>query len=104
MVTLKGAFRFTSSNADLTLSLVERESQAAIDTVTTLLVAPSSSTLPPGWGGSTGTGTTGTDWSSMLATMLPMFGLVMLGMVMSSALKPQSETEKLPSRREANAG
>ena len=100
MVTLKGAFRFAESDASLTLSLVERESQAATDAVVTALVQPTTSALPPNWGGTPGTpGATGTDWSSMLRTMLPMLGFVMLGMVMASAFKPQGETEKLPSGR-----
>ncbi len=99
MVTLKGAFRFTESDADLTLSLVERESQAAADAVVTRLVAPSNNALPPGWGGTPGTGSTGTDWSSMLGTMAPLLGVFMLGMVVSSAFKSQNETEKLPSGR-----
>ena len=99
MVTLKGAFRFPSSDADLTLSLVERESQAAADAVTAMLIAPSSNTLPPGWGGTGTPGTTGSDWSTMLGTMLPMLGIFMLGVVMSSAFKPEKETKKLPSGR-----
>ncbi len=100
LVTLKGAFRFAESNANLTLSLVERESQAATDAVVTLLVPPATSALPPGWTGAPGTpGTTTTDWSSMLGTMLPMLGFIMLGMVMVSAFRPQKETVKLPSGR-----
>jgi hypothetical protein len=99
MVTLKGAFRFAESDVSLTLSLVERESQAATDVVSTQLVQPTTSALPPGWGGTPGTGTTGTDWNSMLGAMLPMLGFVMLGMVISSAFKPQKETKKLPSGR-----
>ncbi len=99
-VTLKGAFRFTESNAGLTLSLVERESGEATDAVVTLLVPPSTSALPPGWGGTPGTpGTTTTDWSSMLGMMMPILGLAMLGMVMVSASRPQKEAIKLPSGR-----
>jgi len=99
-ITLKGALRFAESNAGLTLSLVERESGEGTDQVVTLLVPPSTSSLPPGWGGTTPTpGTTTTDWSSMLGMMIPMLGFVMLGMVMVSALKPQKETVQLPSGR-----
>ncbi len=98
-VTLKGAFRFTESNAGLTLSLVERESGEATDQVVTLLVPPATSSLPPGWGGTTPTPGTTTDWSSMLGMMIPMLGFAMLGMVMVSAFKPQKETVKLPSGR-----
>jgi len=99
-VTLKGAFRFTESNAGLTLSLIERGSGQAIDSVVTLLVPPTTSSLPPGWGGTTPTpGTTATDWGSMLGMMIPMLGFAMLGMVMVSALKPQKETVQMPSGR-----
>jgi hypothetical protein len=49
-ITLKGALRFTESNADLTVSLIERESGEATDTVATMLVATTTtSSLPPGW-------------------------------------------------------
>jgi len=100
LVTLKGALRFSESNAGLTLSLVERESGQVTDSVVTLLVPPATSSLPPGWGGTTPTpGTTTTDWSSMLGMMLPMLGFAMLGMVMVSAFRPQKETVKLPSGR-----
>ena len=87
------------SNADLTVSLVERESGEVTDAVVTLLVAQTTSTLPPGWPGTPGTGTTETTWSSILGTMMPMFMLGMFGMVMVSAFKPQKETAALPSGR-----
>jgi len=99
-VTLKGALRFTESNADLTLSLIERETGEVADAVVTRLVAPTTSALPPTWPGAPGTGETGTDWSSMLGMMMPMLMFVMLGMVMVSAVKPRKEAEKLPSGRE----
>ncbi len=98
-VTLKGALRFTESNADLTLSLIEREIGEVADAVATRLVAPTTA-LPPTWPGAPGTGETGTDWSSMLGMMMPMLMFVMLGMVMVSAVKPRKEAEKLPSGRE----
>jgi len=100
-VTLKGALRFTESNADLTLSLIERETGEVTDAVATRLLAPTTSALPPTWPGAPGTGETGTDWSSMLSMMMPMLAFVMLGMVMVSAVKPRKEKEKLPSGREA---
>ena len=99
-VTLKGAFRFTESNADLTVSLVERESGEATDAVVTRLLEQSTSSLPPGWPVSPGNpGSTTTTWSSMLSTMMPMLMFMMLGMVMVSAFKPAKETEKVPSGR-----
>ena len=98
LVTLKGALRFNESNADLTVSLIERESGAATDAVVTLLVEQTTSALPPGWGGTT-PGTTQTTWSSMLGMMMPMFMLGMFGMVMVSAFRPQKEAVALPSGR-----
>ncbi len=99
-VTLKGALRFTESNADLTLSLVERESGEATDSVVTSLVEQTTSSLPPGWPGSgNGTGTTTIDWNSILSGMMPALMFVMLGMVMVSAFRPNKEPEKLPAGR-----
>lgn len=99
LVTLKGALRFSESNADLTVSLIERESGQVTDAVVTLLVAQTASALPPGWPGAPGTGTTNTTWSSMLGTMMPMLMLGMFGMVMVSAFNPKKETAALPSGR-----
>ena len=88
LISLKGAIRFSESGASLTVFLVERETEERTDSVTALLAAPSSSSLPPGWP-TPGT-TTGFDWSSLLAMMLP---LVMLGIV-AVAMKPQTESGK----------
>ncbi len=98
-VTLKGALRFNDSDADLTLSLIERESGVAIDAVITKLMAPTTSSLPPAWPGAPGSGGPGFDWSSMINTAIPMLGFVMLGLVMMSSLKPRQDTEKLPTGR-----
>ena len=91
-ITLKGALRFTESNADLTVSLIERESGEATDTVATMLVATTTtSSLPPGWSTTPGTpGSSGTDWSSMMQMILP---IMMLGMV-ALALKPREEEKE----------
>ena len=89
-ITLKGALRFSDTNASLTVSLVERESQAAIDSVATSLIAPTTSALPPAWAG-----TTATNWSSMLGLMMPMLMLVMLGMVMVSAFRPKEKKKEV---------
>ena len=85
-VTLKGALRFTESNADLTVSLIERETEQATDSVATRLLTVSTSQLPP-WPGGTATGT---DWGALLAMMLP---VIMLGM-MAVALKPGTEKKE----------
>jgi hypothetical protein len=92
-VTLKGAMRFSDSDAVLTVSLVEKESDQAIDSVATGLIAPTgSSALPPAWPGTT-TQTTTTSWTSMLGTMMPMLMFMMLGMVMASSFKSDKETK-----------
>ena len=91
-ITLKGALRFSESNADLTVSLVERESEEETDTVATRLVATTStSSLPPGWSGTPGTpGSSGTDWSSMMQMIFP---IMMLGIV-ATAFKPREEKKE----------
>ena len=95
-ITLKGALRFAESNADLSVSLIERETQEATDWVVTSLVAPTTSALPPAWPGATGVTT---DWSSMLGLMMPMLMFGMLGMVMVSAFKPKEEKKLFPLER-----
>jgi len=88
---LKGALRFAESGADLTVSLVERETGETIDSVVTTLVAPSTDTsaLPPSWPG-TGGGT-GASWTSILNAMMPALMCIVFGIVMVSALKPEKE-------------
>ena len=100
LVELNGALRFASSNAVLTVKLVNPDSGEVIDSVATLLVAPSLTTaaLPPAWPGTTSTG--GTDWSSLMSTMMPVLMLVMLGMMLASAFKPREE-KALPQGRSA---
>ncbi len=95
-ITLKGALRFSETNSDLTVLLMERESGQATDSVTTRLVAPASSALPPAWPGGSGTST----WSSTLGTMLPILGFMMLGMVMVSTFKSKQASKSLtPGRK-----
>ena len=94
---LRGALRFTESNADLTVSLMERESSEATDVVATSLMAPTTSALPPAWPGAPGTtGGDGTNWSSMLGMMMPMLMVLMVGMMIAPVFKPKKETGKLP--------
>jgi hypothetical protein len=89
-VVLKGAVRFSESNADLTVFLVERESGEAIDSVATALVAPTASALPPAWPG-TGTGGTDFDWSAMLNNLMPFLMLGLVGVILVSASRPKEE-------------
>ena len=92
-IKLNGALRFSDSNADLMVLLVEKETQDVTDSVSTRLLPVSTSALPP-WPGSTGTGT---DWSSLLGMILP---VMMLGMI-AVVMKPKSEKqESIPQGKE----
>lgn len=96
-IRLYGALRFAESDCDVTILLVERETEEIADSVATRLVAPTSSTLPPSWPGAPGG--SGTDWASML---MPVMMMGMLGIVTVSALKPEEKKEKalLPTKEE----
>jgi len=109
-ITLKGALRFNDSDADLTVQLIEKESGAVADAVTTrLITTENTAVLPPAWPG--GSGSSGTDWSSLFTTLFP---FVMLGIVAAMLLRPQkepakteapnAEKEKLSQGRESYAG
>jgi hypothetical protein len=97
-IRLYGALRFAESDCDVTILLIERETEEVTDSVTTRLVAPTTAgTLPPAWPGAPGG--TGTDWSSML---MPVMMMGMFGVVMVSALKSEEKKEEvaLPIREE----
>ena len=95
-IRLRGALRSDESDVVLSVLLIERETQEIADSVSTSLVAPTVSTLPPTWPG-TATGTTGFNWSSLMAMMLP---IMMLGIV-ASTMKPGKEKEEvIPAVRE----
>lgn len=94
-VKLHGALRFEETDVDLTVLLIERESEEATDAVTTRLVGPSVATLPPAWPG--GTATEGFDWSSLLYMTMP---FLMLGFVTGLSDRPAPvEVEKEPPRK-----
>jgi hypothetical protein len=87
-VRLRGALRFNESDADLSVLLVERETEEVTDSAATRLVAPQgTSALPPTWPGAPGTTETGFNWNSLLSMMLP---VMMLGIVAVVA-KPQKD-------------
>ena len=87
-VRLRGALRFNESDADVSVLLVERETEEVTDSAVTRLVAPQgASALPPSWPGTPGTSETSSDWSSLLFMMLP---VMMLGMV-ATAVRPREE-------------
>jgi hypothetical protein len=90
-VKLHGAFRFDESDVDLTVLLIERETQQVTDSVSTRLVAPTAATLPPTWPGAPGV-TEGFDWSSMLMMMFP---IMMLGVVVSSFRAPEEKKKQV---------
>jgi hypothetical protein len=101
-IELEGALRFSCSNAVLTVKLVDPASGEVIDSVATLLVAPSTSTasLPPTWPGTTTTPGT-TDWTSWLNALMPVIMFTLVGIVMVSALRPKTEKAPLPVGRSA---
>ncbi len=86
-IKLNGALRFDSSDADLTVLIVEKETQEVTDSVSTRLLQMTSSALPP-WPAAASTGTT--DWSSLMGLMLP---VMMLGL-MAMAMKPSGEKKE----------
>ena len=91
-IRLKGALRFDESDSELSILLVERETEEMADSVVTLLVSPSGAgALPPSWPGVPGTpGTSVTDWSSLFYMMVP---IIMLGTVVAAA-KPAEDKKK----------
>jgi len=90
-IRLRGAMRSDESDVVLSVLLVERETEQITDSVSTNLVAPAVSSLPPTWPGLPGdSGTAGFDWNSMLMMMFP----VMMFGVVSSAVKPGKEKEE----------
>jgi hypothetical protein len=93
-IQLHGALRFSQTNADLAVFLIERETEEATDSVATRLVAPTTAALPPGW--PTTPGTTSFDWSSLLGVMLPFMMLGIMGVVMVSASRPKEEKLAAP--------
>ena len=96
LVRLRGALRFDESDSELALLLVEKETEEVADAVVTLLVSPGSvSALPPSW---PGTGViSASDWSMMLAMMLP---VMMIGMIGAAATPKKEEKVTIPEREE----
>lgn len=98
-IELEGALRFNSSNAVFTVKLMDPDTGEVIDSVATMLMAPSTSTasLPPAWPSTTSTGNL--DWGSLLEWMLPVVMLAVVGMILISALKQKEEKAQLPAGR-----
>jgi hypothetical protein len=91
------AYEFT--NAILTVALVERSTDSEVDGVSTYLVAPTASQLPPGFPGAPGapglTTIAGFDWTSLLMMMMfiPIIGLV-VGMTREEERKAPAPSER----------
>jgi len=96
-IRLRGALRFDESDSELAILLVERETEDVTDSVVTLLVSPANaSALPPSWpGAGTSTGTF-TDWSMMMAMMLP---IMMVGMI-GAATTSEKEKKEAVTKKE----
>ena len=88
--TLRGALRFEDTNVALTVLLYERESGEVVDSVSTLLVAPTVAAWPPGWPESSGT-VPQADWISLL---LPLVMLAIMAGMMTSALEERDDEER----------
>jgi len=95
-IRLKGALRFDESDSELAILLVERETEEIVDSVVTVLVSPvNASALPPSW---PGTGTSigaSTDWSMMLAMMLPVMMVAVAG---TASTREKEKKEALPEK------
>ncbi len=85
-IRLFGAFRYDETGVILEVSLVERETEEATDSVSTILVSPEAAVLPPAW--PVAPGVYGADWLSL---MMPLMMMAMLGMIMASAFRPEKE-------------
>ena len=95
-VRLRGALRSDESDVVLSVLLVERETEQIADSVSTSLVAPAVSALPPTWPGAPGEpGATGFDLSSLMGMMLPLIMFGMMGMVLVPALRPGKEKKRI---------
>lgn len=100
-IRLHGALRFEESDADLSVLLVERETEEATDSVATRLVAPAAAgtpALPPAWPVVPGA----PDWSSMLGMLMPLMMLGVVGVVLVSAARPRKERKEavIPAKEE----
>lgn len=89
-IKLHGTMKFDVSDGQLTVSLIEKETQGATDTVSTMLVTPATATLPPGWPGPGAPTTPTTDWMSMIMTVMV---VMMMMKMMASAIGPEKNKE-----------
>lgn len=92
-IRLRGAFRFDETDCDLTVHLVERETEEAADSVAIRLASGATTSAYPPWPGAPGTPGTSTDWMSAL---FPVMMMGFLGMTMVKAVRPEEEKEIAP--------
>jgi hypothetical protein len=91
-VKLHGTMKLGESDVILTVSLMEKDTQAAIDSISTTLVTPTAAVMPPGWNipGVTG----GTDLMSMI--MMVMVMIMMMKMASSAIGSDEKKKELAP--------
>jgi len=92
-IRLKGALRFDDSDCELSVLLVERDTEEVVDSVVTVLISPETAgVLPPSWPG-TSTSTT-SDMSMMMSMMLPIMMIGMIGAVARPGKEKEAASEK----------
>jgi hypothetical protein len=89
-VRLRGAFRFDETDVDLTVHLIERESEESVDSVVTRLASGTSTAAYPPWPGAPGTPGATTDWMSAL---LPVMMMGFMGVAMVKAVRPEEKKD-----------
>lgn len=87
---LYGSFSFDETDVVLVVSLVDRETEESVDSVSTILIPSSATELPTPWPALPGIGA---DLSALMM-------LMMLMMIMSSMFKSKDKKEELPLEEE----
>ncbi len=88
-VKIQAELQYEVSNVILTVVLVERSTGTEVNSVSTYLIAPIASQVPPAWGG-TGV-TTGFDMSSMMMFMM----MIMMMAMVTSSFKGNNKEQKV---------
>jgi len=94
-VRLHGSLRLEDTNCLLTVLLVEKETEAVVDSVSTYLRAPTTAALPPAWPGS---GTTVVT-SDLMGLIYPLMMLGLIGAMIVPADNDSEEKKRLEERR-----
>jgi len=80
---LHGTMVFDMTDVDLVVNLIEKETQEIIDSVSTRLIMPTTTALPPAWPTPEVPTTAAIDWSSIITV----FMVVMMMNMMTGAFK-----------------